>query len=250
MAFNMRTPPRIWLFTFTFCLLYGTQTARAQTGQQLWLEWQTSYPFANRYLAENTVSYQTLMSGGEKWRSFNLSPTFEFVLTPKIELTAEVPLGWTRQNNAVSSFEISPLLGARFHITQGKRVDVRILTRFQSRNFHQIEGDVWEHKGRFRLKGEVLISINRPNLFTDKLLYAILDYEEFIVVDQQVNERYANLHRARAGLGYRLSYKHRFDLIYTWQYSRNELGGDFNQIDGVIQVKYKMYLNPSPATAR
>lgn len=219
----------------------------AQTGTQLWTEWQVSYPFANRYLAENTFSYQTLLSGGEKWTSLNLSPTFEMVLTPKIELTTEVPIGWTQQNNSLSTSEVSPLAGLRYYFTQGKRIDVRLQARVQSRNVHQIEADVWEHKGRFRLKGEVWISLNGPNLFTNKLWYALLDYEEFIVVDQQVNERFANLRRARIGLGYRLNYMHRMDLIYTWQYSRDEISDVFGQSDSVIQIKYKLFLNPSTA---
>lgn len=235
---------RRWLGILTVWQLFSCP-ASAQTGSQLWLEWQISYPFANRYLVENTLGYQTLLSGGEKWRSLNISPAFEMVLTPKIELTSEAPLGWTRQNDSRTSFEVSPIVGARFHITQGKRIDTRILMRVQSRNVHHIESDVWEHKGRFRLKGEVWFSITGPNLFTDKLLYATIDYEEFIVVDEQVNERYANLRRVRAGLGYRLNYMHRLDLYYTWQYSRDEITGNFDQIDSVIQLKYKMFLNPA-----
>ncbi len=236
-------PKRICLvLAFVLCTVNGSH---AQTGQQLWLEWQVSYPFANRYLVENTFTYQTLLSGGEKWSAFSISPTFEYVLLPPIELTSEIPIGYTRQTDSKSSFEVSPIVGARFHITQNKRIDTRILTRFQSRNFQSLETGEWEFKGRFRLKGEIWVSINGPNLFTDNLWYTFVDYEEFIVVDEQVNERFANLRRARCGVGYRLNYKHRFDLIYTWQYSRDEIGGQFTSTDTVIQLKYKLFLNPA-----
>lgn len=231
-------------------LLSGFQFVTAQTGQQLWLEWQMDFPFANKYLFENTVAYQTLLTGGEKWRNFSFDPTFEYSITPKIDLLSDVPFGWTRQSDAATSFEVSPIVGARYYFSQGKRLDVRLLARFQSRNFHQIETDIWEHKGRFRLKGELWISINRPNLFNDKLLYALLDYEEFIVADQQVNERYANQRRARIGIGYRFNYKHRVDFIYTWQRSRDEVTGDFVQTDGIIQIKYKLYFNPAATTTK
>nr|HPH47652.1 hypothetical protein [Chryseolinea sp.] len=79
---------------------------------------------------------------------------------------------------------------------------------------------------------------------TDNLWYAILDYEEFIVLDQQLDERYANRRRGRIGVAYRLNYKHRFELTYTLQSSRNEIDGDFVSNDNVIQFKYKLYLNP------
>ena len=77
------------------------------------------------------------------------------------------------------------------------------------------------------------------------------DYEEFIVLDQQLEERFANRRRARIGVGYRLNYKHRFDLGYTRQTSRNEIDDDYTGTDNVIQLKYKMFLNPSkPVTTK
>ena len=103
----------------------------------------------------------------------------------------------------------------------------------------------WDVSNRVRLKGEIWITLNGPNLFTDKLWYTILDYEEFFVVDQELEERFANRRRGRIGLGYRLNYKHRFDLIYTRQTSRDEIDGDFISNDNVIQLRYKMFLNPS-----
>ena len=79
----------------------------------------------------------------------------------------------------------------------------------------------------------------------DTLCYLILDSEEFIVLDKQLEERYANRRRARVGVGYRLSYKNRFEFIYTRQTSRNEIDDEFMGTDNVFQVRYKMYLNPS-----
>lgn len=220
-------------------------SAFSQSHEQLWLEFQLSYPFANRYLLENTTTYQTLLNASNKWQAISISPSFEYVLFPSIDLLSEVPLGYTVQADGITSFEIMPMVGARFHITQGKKVDMRILVRHQTRAFHQIEEEDWDVSNRTRFRGEMFISINGPNLFTDKLWYAFLDYEEFVVLDQQLDERYANLRRARVGLGYRLNYKHRFEISYTLQSSRNEIEGEFVSIDNVIQAKYKMYLNPA-----
>lgn len=217
--------------------------------EQLWLDFQLSYPFANRYLLENTTSYQTLLSKEGKWRNISISPTFEYVLVNWIDLLSEVAIGYTNQTDGVSSFELMPMVGARFHITQGKRVDTRFVLRYQVRAFHQIEDGDWDYSNRTRLRGEMFISINGPNLFTDNLWYALLDYEEFIVLDQQLDERFANRRRGRVGLAYRMSYKHRFELSYTLQSSRNEIEGEFISNDNVIQLKYKMYLNPAKITS-
>ena len=102
----------------------------------------------------------------------------------------------------------------------------------------------WEVSNRTRLRAEIYWSINGPNLFTDKLWYLFADYEEFFVLDQQVDERYAYRRRERIGLGYRLSHKHRFDLSFTRQSSQKEIDGGFVSDDNVVQFKYKMFLNP------
>jgi hypothetical protein len=170
----------------------------AQRDEQLWLDFQVSYPFANRYLLENTTSYQTLLNKDGKWWNLSISPTFEYVLFTRLDLVSEIPMGYTLQKEGVSSFEISPIVGGRFHITQNRKIDMRFLLRYQVRAFHEIEANDWEISNRTRLKGEIYWSINRPNLFTDKLWYAFTDYEEFIVLDQQLDERFANRRRARS----------------------------------------------------
>lgn len=217
----------------------------AQRDEQLWLEYQLSYPFANRYLLENTTTYQTLLNKDGKWRSISISPTFEYNLFRKLDLLSEIPIGYTKQYEGISTFEITPMVGARYFFTPGKRIDTRFVWRYQVRAFREIEEKDWDVSNRTRLRGEIFISINGPNLFSDKLWYAFLDYEEFIVIDQQLDERYANRRRGRIGVGYRLDYKNRFELGITLQSTRDEIYGEYYGIDNVIQLKYKMYLNPA-----
>ena len=225
-------------------LLITRLQSQAQNHEQLWLDYQLDYP-SNSWLFEVAASYQTLLTQENKWRSLSVTPTVEYVLLTRLDLTAELPLSYTLQEEDTSSFELSPMLGARLHITQNKRVNARLFLRYQQRHFHEIEADVWDISNRVRLKGEFWIAITGPNLYKDKLWYTLLDYEEFIVLDDQLDERYANRRRARIGLGYRLDYKNRFELIYTWQSSRNEIEGEFISNDNVIQLVYKMYLNPA-----
>jgi hypothetical protein len=229
---------------FLFIALLLHLTVQAQQHEQLWFDFQLSYPFANRFLLENTTSYQTVINKNEKWRSFALSPNFEYSVLTRLDLLFEVPLAYTHQKEGASSLEAAPLMGGRFYITQNKRFDSRIVWRYQIRAFRKIEDEDWEVSNRTRLRAELFYSINGPNLFTDKLWYAFADYEEFFVLDKQVDERFANRRRARLGLAYRLNYKHRFDVSYTFQSSRNEIDGDFISNDHVIQLRYKMYLNP------
>jgi hypothetical protein len=220
-------------------------SAFAQRGEQLWLEYQLSYPFRNRYLLENTTSYSTLLNPENKWRSISVSPTFEMSLVRWLDLVSEVGFSYTVQKQDANTIEIAPMAGGRFFISQGKKLDIRFVLRYQLRSFKDLKTGDWTQSNRARSRFEIFYSINGPNLFTDKLWYVFADYEEFTVFDQQLEERFANRRRARIGVGYRLSYKHRFDLGYTLQTSRNEIDDDFTGTDNVIQFKYKMFLNPA-----
>lgn len=220
-------------------------SAFAQSDEQLWLDFQLSYPFGGKYLLENTTSYQTLLDKNDKWRSFSISPTFEYSILRKLDLLSEVGIGYTLQTKGVNSWDVMPMVGGRFFITQNKRIDTRLVLRYQLRYFKQVEADDWDISNRTRVRGEILAALNGPNLFTDNLWSVIADYEEFIVLDQQLDERYANRRRARIGLAYRLNYTHRFELTYTIQSSRNKIEGDFISSDNIIQFKYKLFLNPA-----
>jgi Protein of unknown function (DUF2490) len=236
-----------WLVCISLLIL-PSLSVLAQRDEQLWLDYQLSYPFGNRYLLENTTTYQTLLNKDGKWRSISISPTFEYNLFRKLDLLSEIAIGYTKQYEGISTFEVDPMVGARYFFTPGKRIDTRFVLRYQARAFREIEAKDWDISNRTRLRGEIFISINGPNLFTDKLWYAFLDYEEFIVLDQQLDERYANRRRGRIGLGYRLDYKNRFELSYTIQSTRDEINSEFYGIDNVIQLRYKMYLNPAKPT--
>jgi hypothetical protein len=226
-------------------LFISSVQSLAQRDEQLLLELQTTYPFKGKYTLENTASYQTLLKKDGKWRSISTTPTFEMLLIRWIDLLSEVNLSYTNQQEGLNTFEISPMVGARFYLTQSKKVDTRFLMRYQQRNFINLETDDWSASNRTRLRGEVYVSINGPNLFTDKLWYAFADYEEFIVFDQQLEERYANRRRARIGIGYRFDYKHRLDLGFTLQNARDEINEEFTGTDNIIQLKYKLFFNPA-----
>src|SRR6187455_39987 len=135
----------------------------AQNHEQLWLDYQLDYP-SYSWLFEVAASYQTLLTQENKWRSLSVTPTVEYVLLTRLDLTAELPLSYTVQKEDTNSFELAPMLGARLHITQNKRVNARLFLRYQQRHFHEIEADVWDISKRIRLKGEFWISITGPNL--------------------------------------------------------------------------------------
>ena len=241
-AMNVRNVMRLIYTASTLCLL--ARETHGQ-GQQIWFDYQVDYPFSNVYLFEVTGSYQTNIWSDNKWRNLSLTPTFEWQSFEFLDVLANVPLAYTTQTADYNSFELDPSLGVRYHITQNKRITSQIVFKIEERILKNLETKEWEYSNRARLKGEILISLNGPNLFQDNLWWTILDYEEFFVTDKQLDERFANRRRGRLGLGYRLNYRNRFEIIYTLQSSRNEIQGEYTRLDNVIQLRYKMYLNPA-----
>src|SRR4051812_721146 len=89
-----------------FCL----QSVFAQRHEQLWLDYQLDYPYANQYLLEANAGYQTVLTKDGKWRSLSVSGVFEYVWLPKLELVSELPIAYTLQKEGSNSIEISPIL--------------------------------------------------------------------------------------------------------------------------------------------
>jgi hypothetical protein len=224
------------------CICIETE---AQQNTQLWFDFQLDYPFKSQYLFEVEASFQTILTNDSTWRSAGLTPTLQYSYFTSVDLSVSVPLSFTAQTEDYDSFEARPTLEVCVHLSQNKQVNTRLVFKAEKRLFLDVEDDDWDTSTRLRLKAESTIAITGRHLYEDKLWYAIVDYEEFFVIDEQLDERYANLRRGRLGAGYRLDYRNRFEAIFTLQSSRNELEEEFARTNSVVQLRYKMYLNPA-----
>ncbi|MEJ1238407.1 DUF2490 domain-containing protein [Chryseolinea sp. T2] len=214
--------------------------AQSSHGQQLWNEFYVNHSFANVYELQNRVRYRTNF-GSSKWRALDLMSILDRSLTQNIDVVAGLTFSYVFQNDTVNTLEIRPMLGARVHFTPNRRVQSRLYLRFEQRNMHDQGSSDWQHSTRLRLRPELLIPLNKKSYFDDKLLYAIVDAEWFIVFDKDVDERYANRFRFRGGVGYRMSRQWRFEVIYMQQLSKNKIGTDFDSNDDIVRLRVKWY---------
>src|SRR5688572_2059263 len=107
---------KIWI---TAILIFSLFTAYSQQKEQVWLDFQVDYPFANKYLFEAEASYQTVLTK-DRWRSLSLNSAFEVAILTRFDLIAELPTSFTLQQEGSNSIELSPVLGTRYYITQNK----------------------------------------------------------------------------------------------------------------------------------
>lgn len=235
----------ISMIAMTFARLVGfAQSA----DEQLWTEYMLNLPFANSWNIEFATTYSTVL-GQPKWRSLDFQITPEYSVSDHLDLMGSIFAGTTYQNTAVTTAEIREMLGARVHFTPESRILSRCLVRFEQRNQANRESGEWEHSTRTRVRAETIIPINKKSMYAgDKLWYALVDAEFFFVMDQNVQERFANRFRLRTGIGYRLNYSLRLELMYTLQQSRNTLESGYETTDNIFRIRVKHYLNKTRPT--
>lgn len=229
-----------WIFVAA-----GLPVVAQSPNSQLWAEYMLNYPFANSWNVELAGTYSTLLES-PRWQALDIQLTPEFALSPHVDLQGAVLYNRTNQYQALSSTELRLMLGTRIHLTPFSRVLTRVLLRMEQRNMYYQETDSHEQSLRGRIRFETVTPLNRKTMFDgDKLWYAIADVEAFVVMDQQVNERFANRFRLRVGPGYRLNYTWRFEFLYTYQLSRNTIAGDVDSDDNLFRFRVKHFLHKS-----
>lgn len=235
---------KLWhslLLLITICHLHITSYAQTVPSKQVWGEFLLNYSFANAYNLENAFTYSTNLDA-PRWRSFDYAPTLTWSVLPYLDLQGGLTFSFVAQNDSSNTFEIRPMLGFSLNPTSTKRIQTALLARFEQRNFLDLESDLWENSSRVRTRAAVLVPINRTSYYEDKMAYGILDAEFFWVLDQDVNERFANRIRLRIGAGYRFSYQCRLEVIYLQQFAKNTIGEHFNTSDDILRIRFKYYI--------
>jgi hypothetical protein len=222
-------------------VLTHTSLQAQTTNQQVWFEYMLNYPFANSYNFESIFQYKTLLDS-PRWRSMVYNPRLEYSFGPHIDLVPAFVIAYTNQVSGVNTFEVRPSVGVKIHLTPNHRILTRLFIRVEQRYIENLESKDWQSVTRPRLRAESIIPINRKSYREDRLWYGLLDAEWFFTVDDDVDERFANRFRLRAGLGYRLNYNSRFELIYMIQESKHAMEESFYTSDQIFRFRYKHYL--------
>ncbi len=251
----------IRLATAVCCLLVtAVPGAFAQTNLQLWGNVTLDWAKSERLVYELDFEPKVLLAAPEGepgWRNLDVTPNVEYSAKPWLDLVGEGTVGYTKQTDNVNSIELSPRVGLRFHIFSRhvptapavfgvrelpptRRIVVRDLVRFESRNFIYT-GNTDEpnsYTARFRNRLEFLVALNKPELTDDGARYFLADWEWFVPLGEPA-ERFASKQRIRTGFGFRRSFSWRFEILYMWTRSRDTVQEGFKTNDNVIDVRLK-----------
>jgi hypothetical protein len=254
----VRSGPRLCLAAAIGALTLASDAA-AQTSSsdstptQIWGDVILDFPKGKRWLFETGFQPQVQVSGG-KWWSMEVTPLTEYYPAPWIDLVGETAFAYTRQADDVDSVELTPRLGFRLNILNDfrerghlpdpaplHRVRIGTLVRFEYRNLWYNDDSPSEHEWRFRVRLQAKVGINHADLAENCSLYGIVDGEGFIPLGEGVSERYASKVRTRAGLGFRLSYRTRFEVLYVRDWHRDSPGAPKAPTTNSVDLRLNLY---------
>lgn len=230
------------------------QPAAAQTTGQLWTTFTLNWLRTDRLTYE--LEFEPKVSlwvpdGSPRWASLDITPNVEYASRSWLDLIGEVATGYTGQTDDITSFEVSPRVGLRFHFMSRElptgplkrerlprhRIVLRNLVRFEGRNLFYSDGSQ-DSVARFRNRLEFQVPLNRPKVSDDGARYFMIDWEWFIPLDDP-QERFASRQRVRAGIGYRRTSAWRFEALYILNRSRNTIEDGFHSTDNIFDIRFK-----------
>lgn len=245
-----------WAVPVVMLLIVVPGPVSGQTNLQLWGNLTLDWVKSERLVYELDVEPKVLLSapeGDPGWRNIDLTPNVEYSPAGWLDLVGESVIGWTKQTDDVDTLEVTPRVGVRFHVFSRdrpirvigrerhptRRMVVRDLVRVEYRNsFYGGAKDGTESSWRFRNRLEFLVPLNKPRVSDDGARYVLADWEWFVPLEDH-QERFANKQRIRTGLGYRRSFRWRFEALYIWTRSRNTIEDDFTTSDHIIDIRVK-----------
>ncbi len=164
--------------TGLFCALALPIPATAQTNLQAWGS--ITFGWSGRGLVGYSVEVEpkvlvVVPEGEPDWATLDITPSADWAAKPWLDIVGELATGYTSQTDEISSYEVSPRAGARFHIfsrdlsapvrlpdrPSRRRVVVRDLVRVESRNLFYSGGKANSFTVRFRNRIETEAEADR-----------------------------------------------------------------------------------------
>jgi hypothetical protein len=189
-------------------------------------------------------------TGDAQWRTLDVTPAIEFAHGQWLDVTGDLVLGRTKQNDDLDTTEVRPRVGVRLHILSNLRDDVlkertprrrlvlRNFLRFEWRNLYYSTNTPDSSTFRLRDRVETLYPLNTGKVTADGAIYLLADGEWFWTEDD-LDERFASKQRFRAGLGYRRNVRWRFEGLFVLDRTRKEPSDTFNTSAYAVDVRVK-----------
>lgn len=225
---------------------------------QVWLNLTLGTNVGQRWYLELDVEPKAQTTEGEQWRNLDLTPLVEYYPTDWLDLEAETTVGYTRQRDGLSTFEVTPRVGTRIHLFSkmaerragmpGRkyerlpltRLGISTLFRLEWRSFFFSDDSPVVHEWRARLRLEGKLALNHPKLSDDHTLYVITDAEYFAPLSDDIPERYITKIRVRLGFGYRFPGATKLEVLSIRDSNRSSPGAESVEDTRAVDLRLKI----------
>jgi Protein of unknown function (DUF2490) len=223
-------------------LLNPANSNAQEKSTQLWTDFSLNAPLSKGYSFDNEFGYRTNIGNSSKWQSVNIIPKIEKSLTKHIDVMFYLGCIYTFQQENYNTWELRPSVGIRYHFNPFPKLITRVLARFEWRNQYTIESGESSKDLRSRFRLEEIYFLNGKSFADNKLWYALTDFEIFYTLDTELQERYSNQYYLRFGFGYSPNNRWRYECIYTFQFSKNTIEGEFSkEQEGILRLRARYY---------
>jgi hypothetical protein len=236
--------------------------AAAQTNLQLWGDLSLNWIRSDRLAFALDLEPQALVANTDEdatgWRTFGLTPNVEYSAKRWLDVIGELGTGITHQTDGLSSFELTPRAGLRFHVFSrdvppvvGRRVSpvelppsrrfvLRDRLLVEQRNLFYNQDEPTSSTLRVRNRIEFQFAINRSKSTDDGARTFLADWEWFLPLDDPA-ERFASRQRIRTGFAFRHRFTWRSELVYIWTRSRDTTDEVFSTSDNAISFTVRRF---------
>jgi hypothetical protein len=155
---------------------------------------------------------------------------------PWVELWAGMFGLYNRYLNANNSWEIRPLTGVKFFVPNKAKMNIFNFTRYEYRFVNQNHYTQTIPRLRNRVGIEAPLA-GKKESWTPKTLYALADAEPIWRLD----DKYLQLVRVRAGLGYIINKTWRVEFLYHAEFSGSK-NGALKYTGNIWRLNFKLTL--------
>ena len=244
------------LATAVVLITLGATRARAQSQFELWGDFTLDWVQNPRLTFSVDVEPKTsLTSPGDQpgfW-TIQVTPNVQFAARNWLDVVGETLVGYTGKSNDDNSTQVTPRAGVLVHVLSRnvpdpfewrerpprRRVVIRDLSRLEWENtFDEGAKSGSSFALRWRNRVEFQVPLNKPGMTVNGAQYFTSDWETFMPLDDG-SDVFVDKQRVRAGLGYRRSFRWRFEALYIWDLSRKAAGDPFVLSDQAIDLRVK-----------
>lgn len=247
-----------WILTLL--LLASASTASAQSIGEVWgnltIDWLASERLVYTLDVEPKVQVSAV-TNESRFANVEVWPSVEFALAGWIDAHGEFLAGFTNEQDGSNTTEVAERLGVRLHILSRlikerdarrgaereaqprRRGTIATLLRFEHRDLLHSDSPTTS-SWRFRARVELAYPLNRPKLTSDGTVYLTSDTELFRPVGEVPQQGQANQWRLRNGVGYRISFDTRFEVLYIWTTKKESDTGSFATESQAIDFRIKL----------